>query len=297
MPLFSVILPTWNREDKVATAIKSVLQQTCTDFELLIIDDGSSDNTKQQIERYKDKRLSYIAQAHQGVSVARNNGIEKSQGHYIAFLDSDDYWHKNKLEKQKLFFAEQPQYKLVQTQEIWLRSAIRVNAGKIHRKRQGNIFQQSLERCCITPSSVAIDSELLKKLGGFDTKLLSCEDYELWLRITSQHKVGLIDELCMVRNAGHSDQLSNLYPAMDRFRIYSLLKLMLSEKCSEAQQQQANEVMKAKASILKQGLEKRHTEKTQTIQLLESLKTKNYKETNLRSCEKHLLDESIWSTK
>lgn len=295
MPLFSVILPTWNRESSIAVAIESVLQQSCDDLELLIIDDGSNDNTQQQVEGYNDSRLNYITQTHQGVSVARNNGIEKAQGRYTCFLDSDDYWHREKLDTQHKFLTNNPQYKLVQTQEIWLRDGVRVNSGKVHRKQSGDIFQQSLERCCITPSSVAIEAELLRSFEGFDTQLLACEDYELWLRITSQHKVGLIDQLCMVRHAGHKDQLSNRYPAMDRFRIYALHKLILSQICNEAQQAQTATTLMAKAKVLRNGREKRRATDTNTIQLLNLLVDNKHQQVQLESCEAALLDERNWT--
>jgi len=133
MPKVSIIIPTYNRARFLKEAIESVFNQTYLDYELIVVDDGSEDNTKQIITRYKD-RLTYTDIPHQGVSKARNTGINLAQGEFICFLDSDDLWLPKKLEAQMDFFNSHPDALICQTEEIWIRNGIRVNPKKHCRK-------------------------------------------------------------------------------------------------------------------------------------------------------------------
>jgi len=151
-PLISIIIPTFNRADWIKAAIESVLKQTYQNFELLIIDDGSTDNTKKIIS-FCDKKIKYYFQKNKGPSAARNFGIKEANGKYICFLDSDDQWAKTKLERQlNLIFAD-PNIKICYTDEIWIRNGKRVNQKKIHKKYSGWIYQHCLPLCIISPSS------------------------------------------------------------------------------------------------------------------------------------------------
>lgn len=228
MPLFSVIIPTYNRYSLTRRAIDSVLSQSCDDFEVILIDDGSTDNSPQLKDDYSDL-IRYIRQENKGVSSARNRGISLALGTYCAFLDSDDLWQQNKLQTHASYLKDNPHVMIHQCEEIWIRNGKRVNPWKKHIKRKGYIFRDSLELCLISPSSVVIHKDVFKKYGCFDEQLPACEDYDLWLRITPHEWIGLIDEKLNIRHGGHSDQLSSRFWGMDRFRVYSIIKLIITE--------------------------------------------------------------------
>ncbi|EMJ94531.1 glycosyltransferase family 2 protein [Leptospira alstonii] len=254
----SVIIPTFNRENKVVKAISSVLRQTLPPQEIIVVDDGSTDFTVSKIrETFSEIRI--LSLEHKGVSHARNRGVERAVGDWIAFLDSDDEWLPEKLERQWKYCEKHPETEILQSQEIWIRNGKRVNPPVHLAKKNGWIFEQSLEFCSVTPSSVLLKKELYKSQGGMDEELPACEDYDLWLRITSQTPVALLDELLLVRYGGHEDQLSFRYPAMDRFRIYSILKLLTSNLLNEAQRRLAERNLFIKWRVLRQGRVKRNS--------------------------------------
>jgi glycosyltransferase involved in cell wall biosynthesis len=257
MPLVSVIIPTYNRRQTVISAVSSVLEQSFSDYELIVVDDGSSDGTQIALEQRFGRRLRLVSQPNQGVSHARNSGAKQASGRWLAFLDSDDRWYPQKLQAQVDFHQKHSRFLISQTQERWIRHGKFVNPRDKHRKPVGHIFPQSLRLCTITPSSVMIAAALLQTIGGFDEDLPACEDYDLWLRLTVSEPVGLIDRTLLTRHGGHPDQLSARFPAMDRFRLYSLLKLLLSDRLDPTQQQQVVAAAAEKRSILKAGLEKR----------------------------------------
>jgi len=267
-PFISVIIPTHNRLASVYKAIESVLSQSYSRFELIVVDDASTDSSYQSLAQRFGDQLILCTQQHLGVSSARNLGVRKSRGDWIAFLDSDDIWHKGKLEYQMSFHQKNPQLKISQTQEIWIRQGKRVSARKKHQKPSGYIFPQSLELCLVSPSSVILARDLFDQSGGFDEDLPVCEDYDLWLRISSQNDVGLLDELLLTKYGGHEDQLSHRYKAMDRFRIYSLVKILLSGQLTEVQRNQVMIATKQKAKILKLGSQKRRSDFIQIERLL-----------------------------
>lgn len=258
MPLFSVIIPSYNRKDRLKNAIDSVLAQDEKDFELIVVDDGSDDGTSDLVEEYSD-RIIYIYQKNSGVSAARNSGIASSNSPYITLLDSDDTWNYNKLRSDREFIGNNPGIMIHQTEDIWIRNGRRVNPGLKHLKPEGNIFIQSLRLCLISPSSVCINRKIFEEYGMFDEKLPVCEDYDLWLRVTPFEKVGLIKEKLITRYAGHDDQLSSSYWGMDRFRLYSILKFLhhsgdrIDGSCRDASVECALE----KCVILINGAEKR----------------------------------------
>lgn len=257
MARVSVIIPTFNRADKVVRAISSVLDQTFTDFEIIVIDDGSTDRTKQAVARFND-RIKYIGHAANfGVSTARNTGIENSSAPFIAFLDSDDHWLPEKLAAQMRFFDTNPEAQVCQTEEIWIRKGRRVNPRKKHLKPSGDIFAPSLKLCLVSPSAVMLRRSLLEKVGLFDENLPVCEDYDLWLRIACRHPVYLIEQPLIVKEGGHSDQLSSRYKGMDRFRIKALVKLITSGMLSQKQLKKASKELAQKCGIYGTGCIKR----------------------------------------
>lgn len=224
----SVIIPTYNRSELAKEAIDSVLNQTFKDFELLIVDDGSTDDTKTVVSQYGSK-LSYYLIGHKGVSAARNFGIEKSCGEYITFLDSDDLWEKDKLKEQMQFFDKNPEAKICYTDEIWFRDDIRVNPRKKHYKPSGDVFLEMLPLCRISASSVMFKREIIDDVGVFDENLPVCEDYDLWLRMSLKYPIYFIDMPLIIKRNGLGENLSQMYWGMDRFRIRSLQKILKME--------------------------------------------------------------------
>ena len=275
MPEVSVIIPTYNRAEKVIRAITSVLEQTFSDFEILVIDDGSTDGTQETVSRLKGP-INYIAHpSNRGVSAARNTGIINSNAPLIAFLDSDDHWLPEKLQVQTEFFQTNTRILVCQTEEIWIRNGRRVNPMKKHLKPSGNIFEPSLKLCLVSPSAVMLRRSVFDEIGLFDESLPACEDYDLWLRIGCQHPVHLIQTPLIIKEGGHPDQLSARYKGMDRFRIKALVKLITNGILNEGQLNATQEVLKLKCRIYGNGCIKRgkQEEGERYLQLPENLDT------------------------
>jgi len=251
----SVIIPTHNRRDFVREALASVLAQTYQDFELVIVDDGSTDATRAIVQEFS--RIQYVFQDNRGVSAARNRGVALSSGELLAFLDSDDLWQPRKLAMQIEFFAAHPEAQICQTEEIWVRNGVRVNPHSKHKKPTGDIFARSLQLCLVSPSAVMIRRTFFKRMGGFDETLPACEDYDLWLRIAVMEPVHLIATPLVIKRGGHADQLSHRFWGMDRFRVAALCKLLDAEVLTPEQCEQVKEVLVAKCKILAQGAQKR----------------------------------------
>jgi glycosyltransferase involved in cell wall biosynthesis len=254
-PLVSVVIPTYNRGWTLKEAIDSVLDQDYGNLELIVVDDGSTDDTPQLLSAYAD-RLRYLRQTNRGVSAARNAGIRASRGAFIALLDSDDIWLPGKLIAQVDYFIRHPQALICQTQEIWIRNGRRVNPGKRHRKPAGMIFEKSLALCLVSPSAVMMRPSLLAEVGLFDESLPACEDYDLWLRIAWQHPIHLIDRPLIVKRGGHTDQLSRM-PELDKFRIRAIARLLDGEFLSTSQRMASINMLVAKCKIYAQGCRKR----------------------------------------
>ena len=253
----SVIIPTYNRKNKVLQAIDSVLQQSVRPDEILVVDDGSTDGTAEQIEMlFPDVIL--ILQPTMGASSARNTGIGRARGEWIAFLDSDDRWMSMKLERQLLSLKKNPSYRICHTDEIWIRRGRRVNPRKQHRKSGGDLFARSLGMCLISPSSVMIHNEIFKKCGLFDTSLPVCEDYDMWLRICVEYPVLFIDEPLIVKTGGHADQLSRQYWGMDRFRIQAMERLLKTHHLDRDKRTKVLRMLLEKVDIYMTGARKRH---------------------------------------
>ena len=256
IPRISVIIPAYNRANYLTEAINSVLSQTYRNFELIVVNDGSQDNTEEILKKYTGK-IKYFYQENNGVSSARNKGIDNSKGEFLCFLDSDDLWEKKKLEKQIDYFNKNVDVKICYTDEIWIRRGKRVNQMKKHKKHSGNIFKMSLPLCIISASSVMIKKEVLSKVGFFDESFQVCEDYDLWLRISKEFQVGFIPEKLIIKRGGHEDQLSKKYWGMDRFRIKVLEKLLSNGGLDSEKRQDAISELDKKCRILSNGCFKR----------------------------------------
>ena len=253
----SVVIPTYNRCELLKRAMCSVFNQTIKIKEIIVVDNGSTDNTYEMISSTFPK-ITYIYKKRKGVSIARNLGIKHCHSTWIAFLDSDDAWKPQKLEKQ-LFFTNNinKKYRLIHTNELWYKNNKFKNQLKKHQKSGGDIFQQSLEICCVSPSSAIIKKEIFDDYGFFDEGLEVCEDYDMWIRITAKEEVGFLDDQLVIKYGGHDDQLSKKYWGMDRFRIKSLEKNLKNNWFTSEQKKSVFNILIKKLSIISNGAKKR----------------------------------------
>lgn len=252
----SVVIPTFNREHLLSRALESVLAQCRPASEIIVVDDGSTDETC-ALMAGRFPGCQYISQVSSGVSSARNHGIKAARGNWIAFLDSDDEWLPTKLKNQEKLIFKQPHLRICHTEEIWMRNCRRVNAMKKHTKSGGYIFQRCLPRCVISPSAALIQRSLLFEVGLFDETLPVCEDYDLWLRICARYPVGYVDEPQIVKYGGHDDQLSHRYWGMDRYRIAALEKIITYEGLKQEDRRATAATLCSKAQIVANGAKKR----------------------------------------
>jgi glycosyltransferase involved in cell wall biosynthesis len=246
-------------------AINSVLSQTHPAFEIIVVDDGSTDGTKELLQAHgfckkdtKELEKKYLIQENGGVSSARNLGVKNAKGDFIAFLDSDDAWSEKKLERQ-LVVLKQNLFKqrIIHTDEIWIRNGVRVNQHKKHEKSGGNIFEKCLALCCISPSSAMLHRSLFDEYGYFDETMPACEDYDMWLRLAAFEKVLFVPEFLTIKYGGHSDQLSRAHWGMDRFRVRSLEKLIEFDLITPSQRNLVIKTLIQKLDILEAGARKR----------------------------------------
>jgi glycosyltransferase involved in cell wall biosynthesis len=252
----SIVIPTYNRASFLKEAIDSVLSQTYRDFELIVVDDGSTDDTPKLLLPY-GKKIKVITKANKGPSAARNRGIKAAKGDWMAFLDSDDIWKPDKLEKQVQFIKDNPEIKICQTEEIWIRNGKRVNPRKKHEMHSGWIYEQCLPLCIVSPSSVVIHRDVFEKVGLFDETMLACEDYDLWLRIAPHYPICLVREKLIVKQGGHADQQSHVISSLDLLRIKAMVKSLESGGLNESQYEAALLELNKKCRVYGNGCIKR----------------------------------------
>lgn len=280
LPLISVIIPTFNRADQTLNAINSVLKQTLLidspgSVELIVVDDGSSCNTGEIKSLLESSNGIFIRQENLGVSSARNRGVSLAKAPLIAFLDSDDQWLPEKLAVQ---LAVHENAVISHCNEVWIRRGKRVNPKLIHAKAKGNAFERCLELCCISPSAVMLEKQAFLKAGCFDEQLRVCEDYDLWVRLSSCNEIELIEVALVVKHGGHEDQLSASEPAMDRFRVFSLIKNYLECNFDSSQEDLLQKVLKNKIEVLLAGALKRKNQRTIGLfSMLDSIDTSDKK--------------------
>jgi len=251
----SVIIPTYNRVQTLIRAIDSVLNQKSPVDEIIVVDDGSTDDTANQISRnYPNVKL--IRQSNLGVSAARNAGIKQAGFEWIALLDSDDTWMPEKISAIQQAQQAQPEILLFHSEEIWIRNGVRVNPMNKHRKSGGWIFEHCLPLCVISPSAAVVHQSLLQSAAYFDETLPACEDYDLWLKICHQFPVAFLDRPLITKYGGHDDQLSGQFWGMDRFRIRSLERLLEQQQLTRQQYFAAESMLTRKLNILLNGAKK-----------------------------------------
>lgn len=253
MPSVSVIIPVFNRIQPLERALQSLLKQTYSNFEIIIIDDHSTDDILSVSKKYD---VRYFKTVGKGVSAARNTGIQSTNSELIAFLDSDDEWLANKLELQVKYLSENLNNNIVHTNELWIRNGQPVKQNAKHQKMGGRIFSQCTELCLIAPSSVLVRRTLFDRVGLFDERFIVCEDFDLWLRITSTEDVGFIQEPLVIKHGGHADQLSMQFHSMDLWRVRALAKHLKNTQLSEIEKTALYTSLKNKCEILLKGFKK-----------------------------------------
>lgn len=257
--LVGVIIPVFNRSEKLFRAVESVLSSGDVNFQLLVVDDASTEDLSPLQDFVKSRGQRWIRlETNEGPAGARNRGVAELEADWICFLDSDDYWFPEKLSAHIEWHQSNPEYRISQVEEQWFRQGGVVKKPAHWKQQGGELFEASIQRCSIGPSCVMIRRDLWQECGGFDPRFRVCEDYELWLRIALGEKIGLVPGGPLVcKEGGHSDQLSLTVPAMDRYRVCALLKLLHTGKLDSRQTDMVREGIRSKSTILAQGAEKR----------------------------------------
>ncbi len=244
----SVVIPTCNRYLFLKRALRSVYAQTYLPKEVIVVDDGSSDATSKIQEEFPDIR--YIYQTPKGVSVARNTGIQAARYEWIAFLDDDDEWEREKLALQKEYH-DTNDLPISYTDERWFVNEKEKNIPKKYRKPQKNTFLEHIRYCNIAPSSVIAQKRLLESIGLFDPTLPVCEDYDMWLRILARYPFGYLDKK-LIRKHAHSFRQLGFSENIEYWRIRALKKHLKGKYGKDVQA-----VLEEKIRIVLQGRKKR----------------------------------------
>jgi glycosyltransferase involved in cell wall biosynthesis len=251
--MVSVIIPTYNRSPFLKKAIESVLSQDFHDFELIVVDDGSIDDTPETVSAFK-RGIIYIKQENTGPAGARNAGIQRSTRPFIAFLDSDDRWAEGKLSEQIKEMTANPDYFISHTDEIWHKNGRLLNQKNKHKKPHGYIFDKCLSLCAVSMSTVMIRRELFDAVGFFDESFPCCEDYEFWLRVSVKEKFLFIERPLTFKDGGRPDQVSSIYSTgMDRFRIRAIKNLLEANSLNAEQKNFAIRELGKKCGIYGNG--------------------------------------------
>ena len=235
MPYFSIVIPVYNKEKFVVKTIESVLSQTFTDYEIIIVNDGSTDQSEAKISTFKDNRIKYYSKKNDGVAIARNFGIEKATADYICFLDADDYWYPTFLETMQHYSSELPEQKVfaaaieIETKNKTIQA--RYSIPPTSDFEIVNFFDASQKECALWTSSVCIHKSVFEKVGDFDTKIKHGEDTELWIRIGLQFPIVFIRKILAryVYDDKSISRNSNYY-----FEQYTFDKYAVEEKKNPA---------------------------------------------------------------
>lgn len=225
MPKVSVVIPTFNRAQIIAESLQSVINQTYKDIEAIVVDDGSTDNTREVVGSFKDPRISYKYQENRGVSAARNAGIKVSSGEYIAFLDSDDIWLSPNLELKVKLLDSRPDIAIACSDAYMFDARVGVTLGRrwhdkpfhywVNPQRAAkNPLKELLYRgCFITPQAAVVRRRAFEEVGYFDESLRTHEDWDMFVRIVRRFPIGTID-IPLVRIRIHDVSLSDNWDRM-----------------------------------------------------------------------------------
>ncbi len=214
LPKVSIVVPTYNRGNFIQEMIESVISQTYDNWELIIVDDGSTDNTAEIITPYISNRIHYHSLEHTGRSFARNYGIGNSTGELIAYLDSDDVFLPTKLEKQVKWLLEHPEYAMVYTSALHINDCGDFLPALYVAECGGHIYNKvaMFLPVTITLPSVLIRKEIQDKIGGFDLGLDRFEDTDMWRRVSREYKIGALREPLIKVRTHQDNRLDSLYP-------------------------------------------------------------------------------------
>ena len=234
-PRVSVVIPCYNYGCYLPLALDSVLGQTWQDIEVIVIDDGSADNTPDVIKPYlTDSRVRYFRQKNSGVSAAKNSGIAESRGEFIAFLDADDLWFANKISAQLPLFAA-PEVGVVYSRRKWIDPQGNERPGNERILRRGFILDYLFLDNFVCFSSSEVRRKLLEKVGGFDESLPVGEDFDFWLRLAAHCKFDFVDEALVKYRTGHANLTKNswrIYECAQKIRSKSQLNPEIMNKLS-----------------------------------------------------------------
>jgi len=287
-PMVSVILPAYNASGYIGEAVRGVLSQTYTNFELIIIDDGSTDNTADIVKSVDDERIRYIRTENQGNYFARNRGLKESKGRYIAFLDSDDIWLEDKLKTQISIFLKDNDIGLCCTDYYVFFDEDKKNVYKDTQHtfseelmRQKRFIEILLLKNIIITSSVMVKNACFKHLGGFDTAHQNAMDYEMWLRIAMDYKIYYAKERTLLKRLHRwnisknriKEQKALLYIFNDKLASYIKDTRFFDERHKKLLKK------KIQGTLYALGLE--YLGKTEYRDALQYLKMSEYRERNL----------------
>lgn len=189
-PLVSVVIPTYNRKEMLTRAVESVLGQTYGNLEVIVVDDGSTDGTAEHLTGFlSDERFRYFYQENRGQSAARNHGISQATGKIIAFLDSDNFWHKEKLKLQLAYWDKHKDFNILYSEGITVDIAGKVISKNvpISNRPSGNILKTLMTWNCVTNNTVLVPKQCFQEMGGFNESLRIAEDFDLWLRFATRY--------------------------------------------------------------------------------------------------------------
>jgi glycosyltransferase involved in cell wall biosynthesis len=222
-PTVSVLIPTYNRAEMVIEAIQSVLHQTYTDYEIIVVDDGSTDNTRERIAALASDKVRYFYQENQGRPAARNHTLRRVQGKYIAFLDSDDLWLPHKLEKQVKYLESNPMVGMVcTTYERVLMDGTIISRHPPQLKE--DVHHQFLRACNIQTSTIMLRHDVITDIGEFDLFLLNTQDVDYWLRVAHEFTVGEITETLVKMRLREKENLTRDPEKVLKYLPYVLWK-------------------------------------------------------------------------
>jgi glycosyltransferase involved in cell wall biosynthesis len=215
MPTVSVIIPTYNRAFMLKEAIQSVLDQTYSDYEVIVVDDGSTDNTREVVNALSDKRVRYVFQENRERSAARNHALSLARGRYIAFLDSDDLFLPTKLEKQVAALEKEQKFGMVYSSAICTdKQGKRIAPFMYKATASGWIYRKVAFYVPITilPTLVMIRTEVLSQVGGFDEKMTRFEDIDMWRRVARRYPILAMQEPLSIFRTHSDNELANQNP-------------------------------------------------------------------------------------
>ncbi|MBD2579595.1 glycosyltransferase [Oscillatoria sp. FACHB-1406] len=211
MPSVSVIIPAYNARSTIKKTLESVFAQTHSDFEIIVINDGSTDDTLKICQEIPDRRLKIFSYENAGQAVSRNRGIERASGDYIAFLDADDLWTKNKLETQLQTLQNNPEAAVVYSWTDYIDENDNFLQSGRHINVEGNVYDKLLINNFIeNGSNVLIRQQALQEVGGFEPSLPPAEDWDLWLRLARQYHFAVVPEPQILYRVSATSSSANL---------------------------------------------------------------------------------------